>query len=201
MLKVWQNFKAKLDYIKLFWNTPSHQIKNYLLYEKYSFSFCSLKDYLSNKPRFNLNAKTLFMEYETSEKRAKSIMLSQMIFGRDINQAAHFELLGKRGNAVAQTGVTMIFEWQGEQKSVPTVHKDGIPNILFHVCASWDVSVADNGQGHWESRLYPGTNNGLFLHGIYCHYTNSFICFDNPISISVVTERKFQESGNYFFYD
>jgi hypothetical protein len=52
MLKVWQNFKAKLDYTKLFWNTPNHQMKDYLLYEKYPFYFCSIADYLGNKPFF-----------------------------------------------------------------------------------------------------------------------------------------------------
>jgi hypothetical protein len=201
VLKVWQNFKAKLDYTQSFWSTPNHQMKDYLLYEKYPFSFCSISDYLGNKPRFNLNSGTLFMEHETSAKRAKSIIFSQMIFGRDMNQAAHFELLHKRGNAVAQTGVTMIFEWRGMQKSVPAVHDEGIPNILFHVCASWEDKVGDEGQGHWESRLYPGTNKGLFLHGVYCHNTESFICFENPISISVVSEKKFQEEGYCFFDD
>lgn len=178
-----------------------HTLKKFDLYRDHEFIVEKPSKLVSDRDRFNLDAKNIIIEHVTSKSRAESIIKSKMMFGRDINQAAHFEIYNKHGNAVAAQGITMYFQWHGTQKCVPARHDEGIPNILFHVCSDWDREVQSDGSGHWESRVYPGTSKGLFLIGVYCSMSESYLRFKQPFEISIVTENEFRGNGFYFFDD
>jgi hypothetical protein len=190
----------KISFYKKLKNTPDHKLKEYALFEKYPFYMSTIDEIIIGKKQFDLKAKNLIIRHFTSENRAKSIISSKMIFGRDGNQAAHFELYNTNHGGAIETKVTMYYEWIGPQKCVSAKHKEGIANILFHVSPLDHVKVSDTGDRRWESRIYPGTQRGLYLVGVYCSNGNSFIRFEKPLEISVVPEKEFYANG-YSCYD
>jgi len=169
-----------------------HELKSKELYELAPFTISSLdKHFDLNYHKFDFNSEYFGLQHHTSIERAISIITTTVMYGLDGNQAAHFMPLKLQPIGAAKNSTILYFRWYGKQ--INTGAADIVKaNILHHVC-SFDSQIKITGEGYWESRLYPKTDEGLFLVALASsNNPDNILLFDEKIKISITTKQNFQ---------
>ncbi|WP_304545994.1 hypothetical protein [Sulfurimonas microaerophilic] len=178
--------------LKILSDMKEHQLKNYALYCENPFTIIQSEkifDYSFKDLNYSTN-KTV-IQHRTNYIRAQSIIKTQLMYGTDANQGAHFEHLKGSLNHADRSSVIIFFEWKGEQNNVPSFHK-AKKDILFHVSVYDHTPIGEKGVGYWESRIYPYTSDGLTIIGLASeNEPKNLLLFKNPIKVSIVTEDEF----------
>jgi hypothetical protein len=169
-----------------------HKFKELDLYKNNPFTIVDASLIFDfNYTSYDFNSEDFELQHRTSLRFALGIVNTKLMFGTDVNEAAHFEGIKGSNNSSYKSGVIIYFRWKGPQESVRPTHKEE-ENKLFHVGVHDYSDIEENGRGYWESRIYPGTKSGLELIGLASDSNNkNLLLFDEPINISIIRKKEF----------
>lgn len=111
----------------------------------------------------------------TSYDAATKILNSKTIFSNDPRNQANFSAKQPKPSLALNIEVSLKFAWKGEQRMFfgdpfakePDFESGGIKaNILYHICN--DVPSEEGAENliaesYWQSHLYPGTTDIIFI--------------------------------------